>query len=126
MIDYGADIPHEIVCLPDTMYVEDMEYGERKKGGLFYTQEKMDMYGEFVRPRWSRVLFKADNIKDIEAGDWIAICHGHWSTSMNVIINGKPKKVWYISPKSYREGLIAVSKTMPEELKGYGIGEKDA
>lgn len=121
MIDYGANIPNEIVCLPNTMFVEKMEYGERKKGGLFYTQEKMDMYGEFVRPRWSKVLFKADNILDVEVGDWIAQNHGNWSLGMHVTIAGQQKTIWYISPKSYKEGLIAVSKTMPEELKEYGI-----
>lgn len=124
MIDFGIDIPHSIKCLPQSLYVEKIEYGERKtKGGLLIQKETMDKYGEFTHPRWAKVKYKSDDIKDIEVGDWIAIRHGHWSLSMLMTIDGKETKLWYISPKSYKEGVMAVSKIMPKELKEYGIEE---
>ena len=66
-------------------------------------------------------LLTIENIKGIEVGDWILLEHGHWSTSMLMEINGEPIKLWYISPKSYKTGVMAVSKTMPEQLKEFGI-----
>lgn len=124
MIDFGIEIPNHIVCTPNTLYIENIEYGERKtKGGLFLMKEQMDYEGRFARPRWGKVKFKADNIKNIEIGDWILLEHGHWSTSMLMEINGEVQKLWYVSPKSFKEGLMAVSKTMPEQLKEYGIEE---
>jgi hypothetical protein len=125
MIDFGIEIPEQIVCLPNTMYVEKIEYGERKtKGGLVLMKEQMDYEGRFARPRWAKVRYKAENITNIEVGDWILINHGHWSTSMLMEIKGKEEKLWYISPKSYKEGVMAVSKEMPEQLKEYGIEDE--
>lgn len=125
MIDFGIEIPEKIECLPNTMYVEKIEYGERKtKGGLVLMKEQMDYEGRFARPRWAKVRYKAENITNIEVGDWILINHGHWSTSMLMEIKGKEEKLWYISPKSYKEGVMAVSKEMPEQLKEYGIEDE--
>lgn len=125
MIDFGIEIPEKIECLPNTMYVEKIEYGERKtKGGLVLMKEQMDYEGRFARPRWAKVRYKAKNITNIEVGDWILINHGHWSTSMLMEIKGKEEKLWYISPKSYKEGVMAVSKEMPEQLKEYGIEDE--
>lgn len=125
MIDFGIEIPEKIECLPNTMYVEKIEYGERKtKGGLVLMKEQMDYEGRFARPRWAKVRYKAENITNIEVGDWILINHGHWSTSMLMEIKGKEEKLWYISPKSYKEGVMAVSKEMPKQLKEYGIEDE--
>ena len=122
MIDFGINVPNEIICLDDSMYVEKIEYGERTtKSGLVLMKEQMDCEGRFARPRWAKVKYKAENIKGIEVGDWILLEHGHWSTSMLMEINGEPIKLWYISPKSYKTGVMAVSKTMPEQLKEFGI-----
>ena len=124
MIDFGITIPHSIECIPDTMYVEKIEYGERKtKGGLYLQAEQMDYEGRFAHPRWAKVRFKADNIKDIEVGVWIYIEHGHWSTSMKMNIEGKDETLWFISKKSFREGVMAISKKMPKYLEEYGIKE---
>lgn len=124
MIDYGIDIPNEIICLDNTLYVENIEYGERtRKSGFIIPREKMDYQGHFVRPRWAKVLFKADNIKNVNIGDWVLIRHGHWSSSIKCKINGNDKTIWYISPKSYKEGFLAVTHKMPEILKEYGIKE---
>lgn len=122
MIDYGVTIPNEIECFPDTMFVEKIEYGERKtKGGLILTAEQMDWRGNFIRPRWAKVKYKADNIADVSVGDWVLLDHGNWSTSMKMTINGIEETLWFVSAKSFKEGLMAYSKTMPEELKEYGI-----
>ena len=43
---------------------------------------------------------------------------------MLMTIKGVEQKLWYISPKSLKEGVIAVSHTMPEELKEYGIKDE--
>ena len=124
MINYGIEIPNEIECLDDTLYVEKIEYGERTlKSGILIPIETMDYQGHFVRPRWAKVLFKADNIKNINVGDWVLINHGHWSSSINCKINGEDKTIWYISPKSYKEGFLAITHKMPEILKEYGIKE---
>lgn len=122
MIDFGITIPNSIECIPDTMYVEKIEYGERKtKGGLYLQAEKMDYEGRFAHPRWAKVRFKADNIKNIEVGDWVLIEHGHWSTSMKMNINGKDETLWFISKKSFKNGVMALSKKMPKYLEEYGI-----
>lgn len=124
MIDFGVDIPEEIICLPDTLFVEKIEYGERTTdSGLIVPTEQMNHYGTFIRPRWARVKYKAGNIPFIEVGDWIALSHGRWSTAIKATIKGVETKLWYVSKESLREGLIAVSKTIPEELKEYGITE---
>lgn len=122
MIDYGIDIPHSLECLDDTMFVENIEYGERElQSGIIIQSETMDYHGHFVRPRWAKVKYKANNIKDIEVGDYILLEHGNWSTSILANIDGKEQKIWYISPKSFKEGIIAISKTMPKHLAEYGI-----
>lgn len=122
MIDYGIDIPNYLECLPQTMYVTDIEYGIRKtKWGFEIPAEKMRYDGEFIRPRWAKILWKSDDIKEVDVGDWGLFRHGHWSSSIKLNINGEEKKVWFISPKSYKEGLLAKSKEMPKHLKEYGI-----
>ena len=82
----------------------------------------MDYEGHFAHPRWAQVVYKADNIKDIEVGDYIALDHGHWTTSMKMFSNGNEETLWYVSPKSYKKGLIAMSKVMPSHLVEY-LGE---
>lgn len=120
MIDYGIDINKEIVCFPNTMYVTNLEVGERKlSSGIILPEETMDWRGTFIRPRWAKVLFKADNITDVNIGDYVLMLYGRWSTSILATINGVEQKIWYISPKSYKKGLVAVSRTMPERLKEY-------
>jgi len=125
MIDFGVTVPKYIECAPNTMYVEKIEYGERKtKGGLYLQAEQMDYEGRFARPRWSKVRYKASNITNIDVGDWVLIEHGHWSTSMKMTIDGKDEVLWFISPKSFKEGVMAKSKTMPEFLKEFGIDDE--
>ena len=126
MIDFGVIIPNYIECIPNTMYVEKIEYGERKtKGGLYIQAEQMDYEGRFAHPRWAKVSYKADNIKNIEVGDWVLLEHGHWSTSMKMFINNKEETLWFISPKSFKEGVMALSKTMPKQLEEYGIEDNE-
>ena len=122
MIDFGVTIPHYIECLPNSLFVKNIEYGERTlKSGFIIPAEKMDYEGHFARPRWAKVFYKSDNINYIDIGDWVLLRHGHWSTSMAMTINEKDETLWYISPKSLKEGLMAVSKTMPTQLKEFGI-----
>lgn len=124
MIDYGINISNYIECLPNSLYVENMEYGERTlKNGFIIPTETMDYQGFFVRPRWSKVLYKADNIKNINVGDYILMNHGNWSSGINCTINGVQKTIWYISPKSFKEGALAISHKMPECLKQYGFND---
>ena len=126
MIDFGVIIPNYIECIPNTMYVEKIEYGERKtKGGLYIQAEQMDYEGRVAHPRWAKVRYKADNIKNIEVGDWVLLEHGHWSTSMKMFINNKEETLWFISPKSFKEGVMALSKTMPKQLEEYGIEDNE-
>ena len=122
MIEYGINIDDHIECLPDTLYVEKIEYGEKTlKNGFIIPAETMDYLGNFVRPRWAKILYKADNIKTVNVGDYILLSHGRWSSSIKCTIKGIQKTIWYISPKSYKEGALAVSHKMPECLKQYGI-----
>lgn len=122
MIEYGINIDDHIECLPDTLYVEKIEYGEKTlKNGFIIPAETMDYLGNFVRPRWAKILYKADNIKNVNVGDYILLSHGRWSSSIKCTIKGCQKTIWYISPKSYKEGALAVSHKMPECLKQYGI-----
>lgn len=125
MIEYGIDINDHIECLPDTLYVEKIEYGERTlKNGFIIPTETMDYQGFFVRPRWAKILYKADNVKNVNVGDYILLSHGRWSSSIKCTIKGIQKTIWYISPKSYKEGALAVSHKMPDCLKQYGFTEE--
>ena len=121
MIDYGVTIPNYIECLPNSLFVKNIEYGERTlKSGFILPPEQMDYEGRFARPRWAKVVYKASNINYVNVGDWILLRHGHWSTSMAMTIKGEDKTLWYVSPKSIKEGLMAVSKIMPQQLKEFG------
>ena len=83
MIDFGVTIPHYIECLPNSLFVKNIEYGERTlKSGFIIPAEKMDYEGHFARPRWAKVFYKSDNINYIDVGDWVLLRHGHWSTSI--------------------------------------------
>lgn len=125
MIEYGININDHIECLPDTLYVEKIEYGEKTlKNGFIIPAETMDYLGNFVRPRWAKILYKADNIKNVNVGDYILLSHGRWSSSIKCTIKGIQKTIWYISPKSYKEGALAVSHKMPDCLKQYGFTEE--
>lgn len=125
MIEYGINISDHIECLPDTLYVEKIEYGEKTlKNGFVIPTETMDYLGNFVRPRWAKILYKADNIKNVNVGDYILLSHGRWSSSIKCTIKGIQKTIWYISPKSYKEGALAVSHKMPDCLKQYGFTEE--
>jgi hypothetical protein len=125
MIDYGVTIPNYIECLPNSLFVKNIEYGERTlKSGFILPPEQMDYEGRFARPRWAKVVYKASNINYVNVGDWILLRHGHWSTSMAMTIKGEDKTLWYVSPKSIKEGLMAVSKIMPQQLKEFGIEDE--
>lgn len=123
MIDFGIDVPNELVCLPNSLYVDNLEIGEKvTKTGFVIPEEKMDARGEFVRPRWARVIFKSDDIKNIDVGDWVLISHGMWSSSILMLKDGTQKKIWFVSPKSMKKlGVIAKSKTVPEDIKGFEL-----
>lgn len=123
MIDYGITVPNYLECLSTSLFVEKMEYGERKtKKGVLIHAENMDYEGYFVRPRWAKVKYKSNNLDFINVGDWVLLYPNHWSTSMKMEINGIEQKLWYINPKCVKE-IIAISKTMPEQLKEYGFEE---
>lgn len=125
MIDYGVTIPNYIECLPNSLFVKNIEYGERTlKSGFILPPEQMDYEGRFARPRWAKVVYKSSNINYVNVGDWILLRHGHWSTSMAMTIKGEDKTLWYVSPKSIKEGLMAVSKIMPQQLKEFGIEDE--
>ena len=120
MIDYGITVPNNLECFDNTLFVEELEHGEKQtKWGFIIPEEKMDYEGNFIHPRWAKVLSKANNIKDFEVGDWVLMKHGHWSTSLNLIINGEQVKLWYITPKNRKVGMLAISKTMPPQLTKY-------
>lgn len=125
MIDYGVNVPNYLECLNTSMFVENIEYGERtRKSGIVIPTETMDYQGHFVRARWAKIKYKSKDINFADVGDWILLKHGHWSTSMLMTINGQETKLWYISPKSIKEGLIAISKTMPKHLEEYGFKDE--
>lgn len=121
MIDYGIDIPNRLECLPSTMYVTEAEYGTRVTSwGFEIPPEQMDFEGNFVRPRWFKVLWKANNINNINEGDWVLISYGLWSSSIKAVVNGEEKTIYYISPKSLNNGaLMARSKEMPKVMSEY-------
>lgn len=121
MIDYGITIPNNLECFKNTLFVEELEHGEKKTDwGFIIPEEKMDFEGNFIHPRWAKVLYKADNLKDIDVGDWVLISYGRWSSSILATIHGEEKNIWYISEKSLKEGaLIAKSKNKPKQLELY-------
>lgn len=121
MIDYGITIPNKLECFKNTLFVEELEHGEKKTDwGFIIPEEKMDYEGNFIHPRWAKVLYKADNIKDFDIGDWILISYGLWSSSILTTTNGVEKNIWFISEKSFKDGaIIAKSKTKPKQLENY-------
>ena len=44
---------------------------------------------------------------------------------MKMFINNKEETLWFISPKSFKEGVMALSKTMPKQLEEYGIEDNE-
>lgn len=119
MIEYGVDINSKIVCKDNTLFVELLEDGIKKtNGGILLPEEKFGGNGEYIHPRWAKVLFKADNIKSFEVGDWVLLAYGRWSTSILANINGESKEIWYVNPKSFKE-IIGISKTKPKSLEQY-------
>lgn len=120
MIDLPLDTKAtDLECLPNTFLVKYLEIGVQKlKSGIYIPEENMKVNQRFIRPRWCQVYKKANDITDIEVGDWVLMKHGHWSTSINIIVNGVQEKIWYITPKN-RKGILAKSKTMPTQLQSY-------
>ena len=89
--------------------------GQRKKDVKVTTVLFDDQY---------EVLHQRENIKNVNVGDYILLSHGRWSSSIKCTIKGIQKTIWYISPKSYKEGALAVSHKMPDCLKQYGFTEE--
>lgn len=114
MIYYGVDAGKGFICKDDTLFISDLDVEDKvSSGGIIIAKDQMLGNCNFQHPRWGKVRYKADNIKDIEIGDWILLRHGHWSTSIRVVIDGKDEKLWYINPDSYKEGALAKSKVKP-------------
>ena len=36
-----------------------------------------------------------------------------------IIVDGKKEKLWYITPKNRKRGIMVISKTMPSQLIDY-------
>ena len=114
MIYGGIDAGKGFICPDNTLFVSDLDVDDKKlKSGVIIAKDQLLGNGNFQHPRWAKVRFKADNIKDIEVGDWILLYSGHWSTSIRVNLNGVDEKLWYINPKSYKEGALAINKEKP-------------
>jgi len=120
MIDIEVDLKcNKIKPLPNTIFVKNMQLGEVKtSSGLIIPEENMHINQRFIKPRWSQVYAVGDGVK-LNVGDWILLHNGHWSTSMNVKINNKSEKIWFITEKNLKKGLIAVEKEMPKFLENY-------
>lgn len=120
MIDIDLVIDGHLKCLPNTLFVTNLEVGERKTAsGLIIPEENMHLNQRFIKSRWAQVYCKADNITNLEIGDWILLEHGHWSTCLNLIIDNKPIKLWYVTEKNYKTGIQGIQKRMPTNLKDY-------
>lgn len=120
MIDIELDINGNLKCLPNTLYVELLEVGERKTaGGIIIPMEDMRLNQRFIKPRWAKVYKKGENISNIEIGDWILLEHGKWSTALNIVDNNKSVKIWYINEKNVKTGIIGIKKEEPEFMKEY-------
>lgn len=118
MIYYGADCGTGITPPRHTLYVTDLQVGEHKtSGGLLIGQDRFGKGTDYIKPRWAKVKYKGDDIPDIEVGDWVLLIHGYWSTILRLTINGQEEELRFISKKCYEEGILAVSKEMPPEVK---------
>lgn len=120
MIYYGAECGSGLKPQPHTLYISDLQVGEHKtEGGLIISKDRMCGNLNFKKPRWGKVRFKGDDMPDIEVGDWVLLVHGHWSTSLRLNIDGKEETLWFVNKKCYEEGMLAFSKEIPPEVKGY-------
>ena len=120
MIDIELDIKGNLKCLPDTLYVERLEVGDRQtSSGIIIPMEDMRLNQRFIKPRWARVYKKADNITNVNVGDWVLLEHGKWSTALNIIDNNKQVKLWYINEKNYKSGIIGIRQEEPEFMREY-------
>lgn len=114
MIYYGTDCGKGFICPDNTLWVSDLDIEQRKlASGIIIAKDRISGTGNFQHPRWAKIRFKADNITNVDIGDWVLIYAGHWSTSMRVIINGVEETLWYINPKSYTNGFLAKTKIKP-------------
>lgn len=120
MIYYGAECGKGLVPQRHTLYVSDLQLGDHKTdGGLLVAKDRMCGNSNFRKPRWAKVRFKGADIPDIEVGDWVLLVHAHWSTSLRLYIDGKEETLWFVNKMCYEEGMLAYSKEIPPEVKGY-------
>lgn len=90
MIDFTNFKP-----LRNTVFVTDLEHGAKlTNAGIIIPDDNMKESG--IRPRWGRILCVGPDVEDLVPGDWIYVEHGKWTNGIEVLISGKPVKVWRV------------------------------
>lgn len=126
MIDIRVNIEGKIVPAPGMIFVCNLEKGKKltESGLEIPHDENMGVYDQNtnihrgIRPRWAQIAGVADNLKDLfTRGEYVFIRHGHWSSIMKLNINREDFDLQVIIPKNVKEGILAVSKSLPKELE---------
>jgi len=101
--------------LPTNIFAQ-LQVGERvTKGGIILRDDNGKMEG--IRPRWGRVWKVAEDVTDIQPGQWILVEHGRWTMAITIKdSDGNDFKFSKIDPN----GILAVQDEEPEDIQ---IGE---
>jgi co-chaperonin GroES (HSP10) len=96
----------------DKVFVTELERGPQKtSAGIIIPDDNATERG--LRPRWGQIVAVGKNIKDLTVGQWLLIEHGRWTNGIEVEIDNKKTKFWYID---YPAAILLVSDEKPENI----------
>lgn len=91
--------------------VRDLEFGVMKKGSIYIPDDDMETRG--IRPRWAQVYKVADDIEQVEEGDYVLLKHARWTRKMPFVIDEERVDLWMID---YPDAVLVKSKKKPTAL----------
>jgi co-chaperonin GroES (HSP10) len=86
--------------LKDNVFVTDLDRGPRRStGGIIIIDDNMTERG--IRPRWGRVWCVGPDVTEVQAGEWVLVEHGRWTTAIDFILPDGLIRAWRIEwPKA--------------------------
>lgn len=100
--------------LRNTVFVRDLEHGERKSaGGIFILDDNAKDVG--IRSRWAQIYAVGPEVTDVQPGEWILVKHGRWTFGMEIEDPTEGEiKIWRVD---YPDAVDIASPIFPSELK---------
>lgn len=96
--------------LPGNIFAVLQTGSRTTAGGIILRDDNGKQEG--IRPRWAKVWKIAEDIKDIDVGQWILVEHGRWTMTITIKDdNGDDFKFQKIDPN----GIMLVTDEEPKE-----------